>query len=150
MLGAVRSFIPIRRRLMSMIRISSEESTFLIQLNDSLTATLLRASLPLEATVNTWGREIYFETPVTAKLEPDARTEVSIGDVAYWPPGKALCVFFGTTPASTGSRPRAASPVTVIGKVCGDPLDFAELHDGESIRVREEVADGDGALPAES
>ena len=127
---------------MSLIRISSDKASFLVQLNDSPTAALLRASLPFEATVNTWGHEVYFETPVKTKLEPGASADVSVADVAYWPPGKALCVFFGKTPASTGSRPRAASPVTLIGHVRGEPKRFSELHDGETVRVSEEL-DGD-------
>ena len=43
-----------------------------------------------------------------------------MGDVGYWPPGQALCLFFGPTPASHDDEIRPASPVNVIGRIEGD------------------------------
>ena len=73
-------------------------------------------ALPLSGRAARWGEELYFETPVDVPLE-DARTEVPVGAIAYWPTGNALCLFWGPTPASHGEEPRAASPVNVVAVV---------------------------------
>jgi hypothetical protein len=88
----------------------------LVELNESSTADAVWLALPFETYVNVWGEEIYFEIPVDMRLE-NGRKPMSIGEVAYWPEGKALCFFFGRTPVSTGPEPVAISPVTPIGKV---------------------------------
>jgi hypothetical protein len=119
----------------TVIYLATKSLSLRVDLNDSSTADQLLAALPFEGTVNTWGDEIYFETPVAAKLEKGAKALVEVGDVAYWPPGKALCVFFGPTPASTGDEPRAASPVTRVGRVAGDLGPLREVRDGARIRV---------------
>jgi hypothetical protein len=56
-----------------------------------------------------WGEEIYFPISLSSEGDPDAREEVEVGTVAYWPPGDALCLFFGPTPASTGLREHKSS-----------------------------------------
>lgn len=98
------------------------------------TARAVLAALPIESTVNRWGEEVYFSTSVTAG-EEKAQEEVEIGDMGFWPPGKAVCIFFGRTPASTGNKPRAASPVNVFGRITGDSKVFGKTRSGESIRV---------------
>ncbi len=85
--------------------------------NNTETARKIREALPIEATGNYWGGEIYFAIPVKAGLEPDARDVVEPGTVAYWPEGHCLCIFWGPTPASRGSECRAASKVNVVGRV---------------------------------
>jgi len=90
------------------------------ELNDSDTALRIVDALPIEAEFNTWGDEIYFTIPVKAGLE-DGREIVEIGDLGYWPPGNAFCIFYGATPGSTEDEIRPASPVNPIGKVTGDP-----------------------------
>ena len=105
------------------------------ELNDgSHTARAVWASLPLEARANTWGDEIYFSIPVEAEAE-DPREIVELGDLGYWPPGNAFCIFFGRTPASRGNEIRPASPVNVFGRVVGDPKIFTNVKNGEKIRV---------------
>ena len=77
---------------------------------------------------------MYFEIPV--KLgEEKSQEVVQIGDIAYWPPGNSLCIFFGPTPVSKEDEPRAYSPVNVIGRVIGDPSIFKKVKDGEKIKV---------------
>jgi len=98
------------------------------------TVRAVLAALPIESTVNRWGEEVYFSTQVRAD-EEKAREEVEVGEIGFWPPGRALCVFFGRTPASTGAKPRAASPVNVLGRVLGDPKVFGKTRGGEKIRV---------------
>jgi hypothetical protein len=84
-------------------------------LNPETVKYVLKA-LPLDSKVDIWGDEIYFATPIKAKLE-NARVEVSTGDIAYWPPGQAICLFFGPTPLSRNNEPKAASPVNVVGRL---------------------------------
>ncbi len=88
------------------------------ELNESETASQVLAELPIRSTFNTWGDEIYFQIPVTADPE-DPRETVALGDLGYWPPGKAFCIFYGPTPASEGDEIRPASPVNPIGRVLG-------------------------------
>lgn len=90
------------------------------ELNDSPTSTAISNALPVSGRANTWGEEIYFEIPVKMPQEPDARENVAVGELGYWPVGNAFCIFYGRTPASTDENPRAASPVNIIGKVIDD------------------------------
>ena len=84
-------------------------------LNDSTTADALWDALPVTGSVQTWGDEIYFAIPVDAAEAPDAQATVDKGAVAYWPPGNALCLFWGPTPMSRGDEIRPASAVNVVG-----------------------------------
>ncbi len=98
------------------------------------TAKKIWDALPVEARANTWGDEIYFGVPVDADPE-NPREVVELGDLAYWPPGKAFCIFFGRTPASRGDEIRPASAVNVFGKVEGDPKVFKKVRSGERVRI---------------
>jgi len=91
-------------------------------------------ALPIESTANRWGDEVYFETPVKVKLENPVQ-DVEVGDVAYWPPGRAICVFFGPTPVSKSEKPRAYSPVNVFARIVGDARIFSRVKDGEKIML---------------
>ena len=94
------------------------------ELNETPTAQKIAAALPLRATFNTWGDEIYFAIPVDADLDDSAQDVVELGDLGYWPPGKAWCIFFGQTPVSQSGKIMPASAVNVIGKVLGDATQF--------------------------
>jgi len=91
-------------------------------LNDSATAKALAAILPTTVRLSRWGEEYYgnLSKPLNLGESPDAREEMAVGEIAYWPPGNALCIFFGPTPASTHDTPRAASPVNPLGMLKGD------------------------------
>ncbi|MBD3240773.1 MAG: hypothetical protein GF331_09330 [Chitinivibrionales bacterium] len=104
-------------------------------LNDTSSAKAVWDALPLEGAANVWGDEIYFEVPVTLDEAPDARQDVAVGELAYWPPGRAFCIFFGPTPVSTGQQPRAYSPVNVFGRIGGDVAALKGIADGEDVRV---------------
>ncbi len=120
---------------MEKISISVENLSVEAELLGTPTASKIIEVLPLESSVNVWGDEIYFDIPVKLEPEPDARTEVEIGDLAYWPAGPAFCIFFGPTPVSVGNEPRAYSPVNVFGKVLGDPKQFKSVSSNATIRI---------------
>lgn len=98
------------------------------------TAKALISKLPIEGRANIWGDEIYFTIPVDTG-EEIPKAVVEIGDIAYWPPGRALCLFFGPTPTSRGTEIRPASPVNVFAKVTGDPKLLKLVSAGERIRI---------------
>jgi uncharacterized protein len=104
------------------------------QLNDTETAQAIWDALPITASASTWGDEIYFSIPVTVDLE-DGQEVVDLGDLGYWAPGRAFCIFFGHTPASRGDEIRPASTVTVCGKVQGDPTLFKQVRSGSPVRI---------------
>jgi len=120
---------------MKTITISAGDVSLPAELNDSPTARQVWEALPIEGTAKTWGDEVYFEIPVVAGQEPDARAEVEVGELGYWPVGRAFCIFFGPTPASTDERPRAYSPVNVLGRVLGDVTCFRAVREGTRVRI---------------
>jgi len=108
---------------------------FSVEFLDTVTSKLIQKHLPLESTVNLWGDEIYFDT--TIEVEPDDLTKnVSVGDLAYWPQGRCLCIFFGPTPASTASQPVPASEVALIGKVTVSKEKLRAIRIGSKISLR--------------
>ncbi len=109
-------------------------------LNTSRTADAIWNVLPITATANTWGDEVYFSIPVKVALQNGKET-VSLGDLGYWPPGTALCIFFGRTPVSKGNEIRPASAVSIFGRLDGDPTAFRAVGDGDKVVV--ERAEGD-------
>ncbi len=117
------------------IRITAGKVSAEAILNDSPTATKIWEALPIEGRGSTWGDEIYFSIPVEAKQEKDARDLVAVGELGYWPPGTAFCIFFGRTPASTDERPRAASPVNILGKIQGDATVFKAVSSGTKVTL---------------
>ena len=107
-----------------------------VDLLDTPTAQALAAALPFEARAQTWGEEVYFGTPVSAELEPDARQIVEPGTVCFWTEGDALALPYGRTPISTDERPKLASRCNVLGTLVGDPRALARVRSGEKITVR--------------
>jgi hypothetical protein len=116
------------------IRITSGSVSATAELNDSQTAQEIWEALPIDGEVNTWGDEIYFSIPVTCEYE-DPQDVVELGDLGYWKPGSAFCIFFGRTPMSRGDEIRPASGVNVFGRVVGDPTVFKAVPDGADIRI---------------
>lgn len=106
------------------------------ELYDTPTARAIYENLPITRNVSRWGDEIYFELPVTSPLEPGAKAEVEVGEVAYWPNMPAFCIFFGATPVSRDDRPVAASPVNVLGKLSTVDRDkLRGIHEGENVTI---------------
>lgn len=127
------------------IRFAAEGKEWVGVLNDSETALALERRLPLVLRMSRWGDEYYGDIGEKLKVRParDARDDMEVGELAYWAPGNALCVFFGPTPASRGDEPRAASPVHPVGRLEGDLAGLKEL--GPSIKVRVEAAGAEGS-----
>ncbi len=117
------------------IKITSNEIEIVAEIDDSETANIIWEALPIESSVSTWGEEIYFTVPVQIEDSKDARQDMDIGELGYWPPGSALCVFFGRTPASTSDQPRAASSVNPFGMVSGDVTPLHAIRQGDRITV---------------
>ncbi len=105
-----------------------------VQLNETKTAKEFFEILPISSNVNVWGDEIYFSIPLKADIE-NGIEEVDIGTIAFWPPGSALCIFFGKTPASQGNKPQAASPVTIIGNIINTEI----IKELKKVRNREKI-----------
>ena len=122
------------------LRIRAGDVTATAVLNDTPTATAIWEALPIEARASTWGDEVYFTIPVHL-AEENAQEVVSLGDLGYWPPGHAFCIFFGPTPTSRGDEIRPASPVNVPGRVEGDPRVFRRVVSGARVTL-ERVTDG--------
>ena len=104
------------------------------ELNETDTANAVWDALPIHSNGNTWGHEIYFQIQVESNLE-NGQEIVELGDLAYWPPGSAFCLFFGLTPASQGDEIRPASEVTVIGKMIGDIEPLKSVGSGSLIVI---------------
>jgi hypothetical protein len=117
------------------IRIVTESLSVDARLNESPSAERIWKHLPIEGVANIWGDEIYFTIPVKTDLEKGARDEMEAGELGYWPPGEAFCIFFGPTPMSTGTEIRAASPVNPIGKIIGDPGIFKKVKGGTQVKI---------------
>ena len=109
------------------IRIKIAHVTLDAELNETPTAQEVARALPFEAAFNTWGDEIYFSIPVEAELDESAQEEVEVGDIGYWPTGRAFCIFFGLTPTSTPEKILPASAVNIIGRVKGDATRLKEV-----------------------
>lgn len=116
------------------IRIKAGRVEVSAELNSTKTAQAIWDALPITGRGNRWGEEIYFSIPVS--LEPEnAREVVTIGDLGYWPPGTAFCIFFGPTPMSRGQEIRPASAVNVFGKITTDAKVLKQVASGTEITI---------------
>lgn len=115
----------------------TEKLSIIIKLNNTATAEKLLKILPVSSRINKWGGEIYFNIPLKSDIENGVEI-VEMGTVAFWPPGSALCIFFGKTPASVGDKPQAISPVTIVGKIAGEEVirQLKGIGDGEKVEIR--------------
>jgi hypothetical protein len=119
------------------ISIKAGEIKVSAELNDTKTAQAIWEALPIKSPGNRWGEEIYFS--IAPELEPEnSREVVDSGDLGYWPPGTAFCIFFGPTPMSRGEEIRPASPVNIFGKVIGDATVFKQVTSGTEIIIERE------------
>jgi hypothetical protein len=99
------------------------------------TAQAVLDALPFEGIANVWGEEIYFTIPADSD-EENGQQDMEVGDIAYWPMGKAMCIFFGPTPVSESEKPKAYSPVNLFARVVGEANTLKKVKDCETIKVR--------------
>ena len=124
---------------MDKVQIESGDIILIAELNGSDTAIRIYNMLPISGTANIWGDEVYFSIPVHIEEAQDARQEVGIGDLGFWPVGDAFCIFFGPTPVSTSEIPKAYSPVNVFGHILGDVSELRKISSGDEIKVTKEI-----------
>ncbi len=117
------------------IAIKAGGSVFEAELNDSVTGKAIYGALPIRAKAQRWGGEIYFSIGVSCELEQDSREMLEEGELGYWPPGTAFCIFFGPTPASGGDEIRAASAVNIVGRMKADLSGLWDVPDGAEVCV---------------
>ncbi|HEU4440394.1 MAG TPA: cyclophilin-like fold protein [Burkholderiales bacterium] len=117
------------------LRIEAGQVVLMVELLDTPTAKALVAALPFEARAQTWGEEVYFTTPVSVQLEPDAKQIVAPGTVCFWTEGNALALPYGRTPISTDQRPKLASRCNVVGRIEGDARSIGKIRAGEKLKV---------------
>jgi len=123
---------------MNAIKISSGNYSVNAELKATRTASTIFQNLPIKGKAQRWGDEIYFTIPIKVELEAEATDKLKVGELGYWPPGHAFCIFFGKTPASKGNEPRAASKVNVFGKLVSvDAGKLRKINDGDEIIIGE-------------
>ena len=117
------------------IKITAGDVQVQAQLLDGPTVKAIIDILPITAHAQRWGGEIYFAIGATAELEQSSRDVLEAGELAYWPPGKAFCIFFGPTPASKDNEIRAASAVNIVGKMTSDWSGLWDVPDGADVLI---------------
>jgi len=119
----------------TLIRIVVAEVALAAELFDTPCAKGIVDLLPIETIPNLWGDEFYFEIPLRHEPDHTATSDVEIGDIGYWPPGRALAIFFGPTPMSVGSKPVPASDVNLIGRITDDTDALKGVRGAARIRI---------------
>ncbi|MGE5129711.1 MAG: cyclophilin-like fold protein [Sphingomonadaceae bacterium] len=120
---------------MHRLRITAGKTTFQVALDDTPTAEALLEALPFESRAQTWGEELYFEVPVNANLEPEARQIVEPGTVCFWVEGSALALPYGPTPISTDGKPKLVARCNLLGRIVGDARLLAAVRAGDKVKV---------------
>ena len=121
---------------MRKLRLRAGTTTLEIELDATPTAAALLKSVPFDSVAQTWGEEVYFEAPVSAKLEAGARQTVDPGTVCYWVEGSSMALPYGRTPVSgKDGKPKLVTPCNVLGRIVGDPRQLAKVKSGDRIRV---------------
>ena len=124
------------------IKFTDSDKTAYIELDDSRSPKTVNAildKLPIEVKINRWGDELYTDkTPIAAE-EENAQSVVKPLDVAYWPEGNALCLFYGPTPISKSpDEILPYSPVNIVGRVITKDDNLEEFRDGSTVVIKSE------------
>jgi uncharacterized protein len=112
-----------------------------IRLNDSespITVKAILENLPIEVNINKWGQELYTDRTSIIAQEENAKSEVTALDVAFWPQGNALCLFYGPTPISKGGKIVPYSPVNIVGRIESDQNNIIDrVKDTSKVLIKE-------------
>jgi hypothetical protein len=124
------------------IKFTESNKTAYIELDDSRSPKTVKAildRLPIEVKINRWGDELYTDkTPIVAE-EENAQSVVKPLDVAYWPEGNALCLFYGSTPISKSpDEILPYSPVNIVGKIITKDVILEQFKDNSTIVIKSE------------
>ncbi|HOP46750.1 MAG TPA: cyclophilin-like fold protein [Desulfobacteraceae bacterium] len=118
------------------VEIQAGNTTLRAELDATPTAKSIVDMLPMTVQMSRWGDEYYGSIGRTFSLESDARDLMKVGELAYWPQGQALCIFFGPTPMSSGSEPVAASAVNPVGRIVDDITPLREMGSSVTVELR--------------
>jgi hypothetical protein len=114
----------------------------LIELDDSQSPKTVKAildNLPIEVKINRWGDELYTDKTLIVAEEENAQSIVNLLDVAYWPEGNALCLFYGPTPISKSpDEILPYSAVNVVGKIISEEDILYQIKDGNKVIIKSE------------
>lgn len=124
---------------MRQVLIKAGKVTIRARLLATPTADRIWDALPIHGAVQTWGRELYFQTSVSPDIEPDARDVVSKGEIAFWPDGDAIAIGFGATPISKRGEIRFTSKCNVWAIALDDVDQLKRVYPGEQVSVIEEA-----------
>ena len=112
-----------------------------IRLNDSespITVKAILENLPIEVNINKWGQELYTDRTSIIAQEENAKSEVTALDVAFWPQGNALSLFYGPTPISKGGKIIPYSPVNIVGRIESDQNNIIDrVKDASKVLIKE-------------
>ncbi len=120
---------------MPVVKLAAGGVSLTIDTLDTPTAAAVLAALPFTSFANTWGEEIYFETPVHVRREPDAREVVQPGEIAFWVEGNGIAIGYGCTPISRPGEIRLAARVNIWGRAREDVRILKRVREGEKITL---------------
>jgi len=122
---------------MSTVKITIGKVVIGVELLDTPTARVIAAHLPLGSKAKTWGDEVYFDTPVTADLEADARDIMQLGEISFWPEGQCIVLGFGPTPMSEADEIKLAAKTNVWGRALNDVKDLKAVKEGDFVFIEQ-------------
>ena len=120
---------------MKKCKITIDKIIFEVVLFNSPTANKIWNSLPISSNIKTCGKEIYFYTNVVANKEPNAKSIIELGEIAYWPTGKAIAIGFGKTPISQKDEIRLADDCNIWGETKFDLKKLENIAEGQPIKI---------------
>ncbi|HEY9081246.1 cyclophilin-like fold protein [Magnetovibrio sp.] len=125
---------------MRTLKLTMGEVVLTVRLLDTPTADALYDAAPFSAIAQTWGDEVYFDTPVVCDMEDDARDVLQPGEMGFWLAGNCIAIPYGPTPVSRGDELRLASAANIWGHADENVRICATVSPGDDIMV--ERADG--------
>ena len=123
------------------VHVDIDSSKIILELDDThspKTVSEFVEKLPFTVDLNVWGDEIYSSKSPINQPEENAKSPVELNDVAYWPTGKAICLFYGPTPIGKPGEITPASPVNVIGKIMSPDKSLLSVADGTKATFRKD------------